>query len=371
MTMSKKKMKKILIKVGSSTVTSQTGRLDRKNMELLVEQVSDFWARKIDCIIVTSGAIAAGVEQLNLSHRPTEISKLQAAAAVGQGLLVHRYADLFSKKEIKVAQILLTQFDMAHRELYLNAKHTFDQLLAMRVIPIVNENDTTTVEEIKFGDNDMLSALVAVLVEADLLIILSDTDGFYASDPRRAQAEKIETVDEITPEIEQMAEGIGSKFGSGGMVTKLNAAKIAGAARIGTYIADGREPDVLKRIIDGEKIGTYFKPRQKKISGRKMWIGYSRIVKGRVKIDTGAEKAILREGRSLLPAGVVSSHGDFTIGDTIEIAGAGGQVIARGLSNYSAEELATVRGKRTSEIVTENGDDFSEEVVHRDFLVIL
>ncbi len=371
MAMSKKKMKKILVKVGSSTVTDQTGRLDRKNMKHLVEQVSDLWAQQIDCIIVTSGAIAAGVEQLNLSHRPLEISKLQAAAAVGQGLLVHRYADLFGKKGIQVAQILLTQFDMAHREFYLNAKHTFDQLLAMRAIPIVNENDTTTVEEIKFGDNDMLAALVAVLVEAEMLIILSDTDGFYTSDPRRSKTEKLETIEEITPDIERMAEGIGSKFGSGGMITKLNAAKIAGAAKIGTYIADGREPEVLTRIINGEKIGTYFKPRQKKVPGRKMWIGYSRIVKGRVKVDNGAEKAIMREGGSLLPAGVVSSHGDFTIGDTIEIVGASGQVIARGLSNYSAEELAIVRGKRTSEIAIENGDDFSEEVVHRDYLVIL
>src|SRR3972149_8235768 len=227
-----KKVKRIVIKVGSSTVTESTGRLDHANLSRLVDQAAGLWKDGIDCVIVTSGAIAAGVEQLALKKRPTDIAKLQAAAAVGQGLLVHEYSRLFQKYGIQVAQILLTQFDMAHRELYLNARRALDQLLLMRAVPIVNENDTTTGAEVKFGDNDMLSALVAILIDADLLVLLSDIDGLYHGDPRKEKkAEKISFVEEITPEIEVLAEGIGSRFGSGGMITKINAAKLAGAAR--------------------------------------------------------------------------------------------------------------------------------------------
>lgn len=369
--MSKINAKTILIKIGSSTVTDKNGRLDKENLELLVNQVATVWSGGINCVLVSSGAIAAGIEELGLDERPKEISKLQAAAAVGQGLLIHRYTDIFRAEGIQVAQILLTQFDMAHREFYLNAKQAFDQLLAMRVVPIVNENDTTTVEEIKFGDNDMLAALVAVLIEVDFLVILSDIDGLYASDPRLSKTKKIDTVEKITSDIEAMAAGIGSKFGSGGMVTKLNAAKIAGAAKIGTYIADGREKNALLRIVDGQKVGTYFRPRVKKVSNKKLWIGYSRVVAGRVSVDTGAEKAIRDDGKSLLPAGVVGVDGGFVIGDTIEVIGPHGKVVARGLSNYSADELMSIRGKRTSQIALERKDDFSEEVIHRDHMILI
>lgn len=368
----RKPIKRIVIKVGSSTVADASGRLDRENMKQLVEQVAQVWRQGTACVIVTSGAIAAGVEQLELKKRPREIAKLQAAAAVGQGLLIHEYTRLFHEHGIQAAQILLTQFDMAHRELYLNARHALDQLLAMRVVPIVNENDTTTVEEIKFGDNDMLAALVAVLIDADHLALLSDIDGLYAADPRKAEkVEKISLVNEITPEIEQMAEGIGSAFGSGGMITKINAAKLVGAARISMQIADGREPGVLQKMIAGEEVGTYFAPGKRKIPGRKLWLGFSRAVKGRVIIDPGAVKAIRDDGRSLLPAGVVGCDGDFTIGDTIEISDDVGQVIARGISNYSAAELAGIQGKRTAQISKESAGDFSEEVIHRDHMVLL
>ncbi|MDP1808070.1 MAG: glutamate 5-kinase [Actinomycetota bacterium] len=368
----KKPIKRIVIKVGSSTVADSTGRLDRENMKQLVDQVARLWRQGAECVIVTSGAIAAGVEQLDLKKRPREIAKLQAAAAVGQGLLIHEYTRLFHEHGIQAAQILLTQFDMAHRELYLNARHALDQLLAMRVVPVVNENDTTTVEEIKFGDNDMLAALVAVLIDADHLALLSDIDGLYAGDPRKAEpATKISFVKEITPEIEEMAEGIGSSLGSGGMITKINAAKLVGAARISMQIVDGREPGVLQKIIDGEEVGTYFAPGKRKIPGRKLWLGFSRAVKGRVIIDQGAVKAIRDDGKSLLPAGVVDLTGDFTIGDTIEVSDAEGRVIARGISNYSAVELAAIRGKRTAEIAKEYAGDFSEEIIHRDYMVLI
>lgn len=368
----KKAIKRIVIKVGSSTVADSRGRLDRANMNQLVDQVAAIWRQGVECVIVTSGAIAAGIEQLGLKKRPSEIAKLQAAAAVGQGLLIHEYTRLFREREIQAAQILLTQFDMAHRELYLNARHTLDQLLAMRVVPVVNENDTTTVEEIKFGDNDMLAALVAVLIDADHLALLSDIDGLYAGDPRKTgTATKISLVKKITPEIEEMAEGIGSSLGSGGMITKINAAKLVGAARISMQIADGREPGVLQKMIDGLEVGTYFAPGKKKISRHKLWLGFSRAVRGRVVIDPGAVRAIRDDGKSLLPAGVVGLSGDFAIGDTIEVSDANGLVIARGISNYTAAELAVIQGKRTADIARTCDGDFCEEVIHRDYMVLI
>lgn len=369
--MTGKPLKKIVIKIGSSTVANKSGRLDRKNLKQLVEQVAGVWKRGIDCVIVTSGAVAAGIEQLDLKKRPSEVAKLQAAAAVGQGLLIYEYTKLFLEHEIQVGQILLTRFDMAHRELYLNARHALDQLLAMRAIPIVNENDTTTVEELKFGDNDMLAALVAVLIEADHLVILSDIDGLYPADPRKNKdAKKISLVPKITPEIESMAEGIGSALGSGGMITKINAAKLAGAARIAMQIADGREPRTLEKIVDGEEIGTYFVPGKRKIRGRKLWLGFGRAVKGRVIIDAGAVAAIRHGGKSLLPAGIVKATGNFAIGDTIEVSGPSGPAIARGISNYSISELRKIQGLRSEQIAKEYGD-FSEEVIHRDYMVLI
>jgi len=369
--MTAKKIKRIVIKVGSSTLTDGSGRLDHENVKSIVDQVASLWRQDIQCVVVTSGAIAAGVEQLGLERRPREISKLQAAAAVGQGLLIHEYSRLFQPHGVQVGQILLTQFDMAHRELYLNARRAIDRLLTMRAVPIVNENDTTTVEEIKFGDNDALAAMVAVLIDADLLALLSDIDGLYMSDPRKNEAaKKVDVVDEISAEIEAMAEGIGSEFGSGGMITKLSAAKLVSAARIGMFIVDGRDPNILAKVVAGEVVGTYFKPQARKVSGRKLWIGFGRAARGNVVIDTGAVTAIVDGGKSLLPAGVVGLSGDFVIGDTIDVIDTDGKTIARGLTNYSADELSTVRGKRTDEIAREL-DDFSEEVIHRDFMVLL
>jgi len=352
-------------------VTDATGRLDHENTRILVEQVAAECARGTECVLVSSGAIAAGVERLGLRERPKEIAKLQAAAAVGQGLLIHEYTALFRRHGIHTAQVLLTQFDMAHRELYLNAKRAIAELLSMGAVPVVNENDTTAVEEIKFGDNDTLAALVAVLAEADLLVLLSDTDGLYTEDPQRGRARHLSRISEITPEVERMASGIGSEFGSGGMVTKIHAAKIAGAARVGIYIADGHDPEVLRKIMDGEEIGTYFVPKKRKMPGRKIWIGFGRTVMGRVVVDEGAVRAIVHGGKSLLPAGITGYDGDFGIGDTIEVAGPDGKAVARGSSNYAAAELAGIKGKRSRQIADVLGEDFSEEVIHRDFMVLM
>lgn len=365
-----KRAKRIVVKVGSSTVTDATGRLDHENIKVLVEQIAATWAQGTECVLVSSGAIAAGLERLGLRERPKEIAKVQAAAAVGQGLLVHEYTALFRGHDIHTAQVLLTQFDMAHRELYLNAKRAIGELLSMGAVPVVNENDTTTVEEIKFGDNDTIAALVAVLVEADLLILLSDTDGLYTGDPRQGVARHLTRVDEVTPEIERMASGIGTDFGSGGMVTKIHAAKIAGAARVGMYIADGRDPQVLQKIMNGREIGTYFVPKKKRVPGRRLWIGFGRAVKGRVIVDDGAVRAIVHDGKSLLPAGITGHDGAFGIGDTIEVAGPDGTVVARGSSNYAAAELTGIKGKRSRQIADALGEDFSEEVIHRDFMVV-
>ncbi len=366
-----KRAQRIVVKVGSSTVTDATGRLDHENTRALVAQVAEECARGTECVLVSSGAIAAGVERLGLRERPKEIAKIQAAAAVGQGLLIHEYTALFRAHDIHTAQVLLTQFDMAHRELYLNAKQAIIELLSMGVVPVVNENDTTTVEEIKFGDNDTIAALVAVLIEADLLVLLSDTDGLYSEDPRRGAAQHLTRVSEITPEVEQMAAGIGTGFGSGGMVTKIHAAKIAGAARVGMYIADGRDPQILQKIMDGVEVGTYFVPKKKRVPGRKLWIGFGRAVMGRIIVDEGALQAIVHGGKSLLPAGIIGYDGDFSIGDTIEVVGPDGKAVARGSSNYAAAELTRIKGKKSRQIADVLGEDFSEEVIHRDFMVLL
>jgi len=339
-------------------------------MKAIVGQISALSKSGHEMALVSSGAIAAGSQKLGLNCRPDEIPKLQASAAVGQGLLFKKYASIFLKQELTIGQILLTQFDTTHRQQFLNAKNTLNELINMKVIPLINENDTTAIDEICFGDNDTLAALVAVLVEADLLIILSDISGLYTADPREdKRAELVKTVDEITPEIEAMAAGKGSHFGSGGMITKLNAARIVTAARAGLVIADGRRPDVLNEAIN-RRTGTYFKPAEKKMSSRKLWIAYGKFTAGTIVVDDGAARAISHRGKSLLPAGVVGLRGDFKVGDAVEISGPDKKVVGRGLTNYAADELRKIKGKKSSEISGVEAGESAEEVIHRDCLVI-
>ncbi len=312
------------------------------------------------------------MEQLGLNKRPKAMPELQAAASIGQGLLIQNYATLFGAHGIKVGQILLTQHDITHRQQYLNARNTIKKLLELRTIPIINENDSTAVDEIKFGDNDTLAALVSSLINADLLIMLTDTEGLFTTDPRRGEELKlISKVEEITPEIEALGGGVGSKIASGGMLTKIQAAKVATFAQVGVVIANGRSEEILSKILRGDKVGTFFMPRAKGIDSRKRWIAFGRTPRGKIIVDTGAKEALQKRGKSLLPAGVTDCEGDFEYGDAVDIVGIDGAVFARGLTNYGCSELRRIKGCKSDEVCRLIGEDYSEEVVHRDCMVIL
>ncbi len=301
------KAKRIVLKLGTSILTDEKGRLDRENLQQIVKDVASLVKEGRECILVTSGAIAAGIESLGFSSRPRAIPKLQAAASVGQGALMSEYARLFQQYGINVGQVLLTQFDFIQRELYINARNTLATLLSLGVVPIVNENDATAVEEIKFGDNDTLAALVSCGIEADLLIVLTDTEGFYRD------GELLFEVQEINEEIEKWAGGAGTPFASGGMVTKLQAAKMVGLAGIPMIIACGREKGIIGKIFSGERVGTFFYPSKKRISSRKHWIAFVLPAKGRIFVDKGAKRALIERKKSLLPVGVVDFEGKFEI----------------------------------------------------------
>jgi glutamate 5-kinase len=325
-----------------------------------------------EIVVVSSGAIAAGIEGLGLESRPTTIPELQAAASVGQGILLHEYATLFSKHGIKVGQVLLTQYDIVHRQQYLNSRNALKTLMKLGIVPIINENDVTAVDEIKFGDNDTLAALVSNLVRADVLILLSDIDGLYTGDPRKTgEACLIDEVSDLTSDIEQLAGGVGSSFGSGGMVTKVQAARIAMFASVGMIIANGRRENVIIDIMDAKHVGTYFKPRKKRLSGRKLWIAFGKTTVGSIVVDEGAADALLSRGKSLLPAGIVGSKGEFQEGDAVSIVDINGHVVAKGITNFSAKEVGRIKGLKSEEVRCEYPDCENEEVVHRDCLVIL
>lgn len=321
---------------------------------------------------MSSGAIAAGVEGLGLKSRPRDIPSLQAAASVGQGLLIHEYATIFKVHGIKVGQVLLTQYDVVQRQQYLNSRNVLKTLLKLGIIPIINENDATAVDEIKFGDNDTLAALVANLVKADLLILLSDIDGLYSADPRYVdKVNLIYEVKDITSDIEKIAGGNGSHFSSGGMATKIQAARIATFAQVAMVIANGRRENVLLDIMEQKKVGTFFAPRKKKLSARKLWIAFGKAATGSITVDDGAVNALVLRGKSLLPAGIVVSEGSFQAGDAVDIKDLQGRIFAKGITNYSTEEVDQIKGLKSSEVMKRYPDSLSEEVVHRDCLVIL
>jgi len=363
--------KTLVVKVGTYTLSDERGRLDREQVRNLVDQVAEVRSRGTRVILVSSGAIAAGVELMGLPERPRDIPTLQAASSVGQGLLVRTYADLFARHGILVGQVLFTQYDFAHRRQYLNARNTFRKLLDHGVLPLVNENDTVAVEEIRFGDNDRLAALVAVLTGADLLVMLSDIEGFYTGDPRRDRgARVIHEVEEITPDLARAAGRAGGEHSSGGMRAKLEAARIANAAGIGVVVAPGRERGVLRRVLEGERLGTYFHPSPRRLRSQKHWIAYGATPRGTIVVDDGAREALLSGGKSLLPAGVVECRGRFSAGDAVEVVDAEGRPIARGICGMSSGEVNRVKGLHTREAAGRLGGE-CEEVIHRDYLVIL
>jgi glutamate 5-kinase len=364
--------KRIVVKVGTSTLTGADGRVDRAWLADLARQTSVLRERGVDVVVVSSGAIAAGVEALGLGGRPKELTGLQAAAAVGQVRLIGTYADVMGSVGVPVAQVLLTRHDTGHRQAYVFACRTLDRLLDMRVVPIVNENDTTAVEEIRFGDNDTLAALVGVMVRADLVVLLTDTGGLYDHDPSRDErAVLLEHVDELTDEVLAAAGGSGSQHGTGGMATKIGAARILMKAGIPMVVCDGRREDVLLHAFAGEPVGTYFAGGEGEIEARKLWIAFAGNPKGTIVVDAGAREALCLRGTSLLPAGVVRVEGRFAAGDPVAIADETGTQVARGLADVSSVDLERIKGLRSDRIAVSEPALAGREVVHRDRLVIL
>ncbi len=364
---------RLVVKVGTRLLTHSSGRLNPDYIESLVAQMAGLYEQGNEIILVSSGSIGAGMGRLKMKRRPSSIPEKQAAAAVGQGLLVQIYERMFSEHGITVAQVLLTRTDLVSRRRYINARNTICCLLNWGVVPVINENDTVSAEEIKFGDNDQLSALVAALIDARLLVILTDIDGFYSGNPQRdPDARLIPVVNEITPRLKSWAGLSTDDLATGGMVTKLKAAEIATNSGVGVYIADGTAPDILNRIFSGkQQVGTYFCPRERYLNHRKRWIAYGRMVKGRVTVDNGAKRALCRQGKSLLPVGVLSVEGSFKTGDLVAVLDLEGRELGRGLTNFSSGELSRIKAHASSEIPDIlGGADEPEEVIHRDNLVI-
>jgi len=367
-----KQARRIVVKVGTKILCGNKGQIDLQRMESLVDDLAALWDEGRDVILVSSGAIGAGVGRLGLTRRPRTIPEKQAAAAVGQGILMQHYESFFSPRGITVAQVLLTREDINHRERYLNARHTLQTLMRYRVVPIVNENDTVAVEEIRFGDNDTLAALVACLVDADLLVLLTDLDGYYTEDPRHHEgAQLITEIAEITPEIEASAGGRGSDLATGGMETKIQSAKIAMQAGIPLVIASGMEKGTLAAVLRGESVGTLFVPQEDRMQARKLWIAYGSPVQGKVVVDEGAATALLKRGKSLLPSGVVSAEGTFSAGNVISIVDPSGREIARGITNYNSDALQLIKGHKSREIKEILGYHDYDEIVHRDNLTLV
>ncbi len=375
-----KTYKRIVAKLGTGLLTSGSERLDTKMIAALAGQVAKLRSNGCEVIVVTSGAIAAGRERLKIGHAGQAASRKdmpfrQVLASVGQSHLMQTYDSTFRDHDIVVAQTLLTRRDLSDRVAYLNARNTLLALLEVGALPIVNENDVVAVEEIAdahIGDNDNLSALVANLVDADLLAILSDVAGLHTADPRLdSKAELIPSVARVTADIEQLAGGKGSAHGVGGMVTKLQAAKLASAGGTDVVIAEGREPNVLERLASGEAIGTLFPATGDRVESRKRWMLSGLAARGKIIVDAGAAKALRSGGKSLLPAGVKDIEGPFQRGDTVPIFDEEGHRIAVGITNYAHDDASAIRGIRSDKIAEMLGHEFGAELVHRNNLVLL
>jgi glutamate 5-kinase len=364
--------RRIVVKVGSSLVTNEGRGVDAQAIGNWCRQLAALAAQGRELVMVSSGAIVEGMQRLGWSTRPKELHEQQAAAAVGQMGLVQMYETQLRAHGLRSAQVLLTHADLADRERYLNARSTLLTLLALRVIPVINENDTVVNEEIKFGDNDTLGALVANLVEADALVILTDQRGLYSADPRKdPQARFIDEAEAGDPALELMAGGAGSTLGRGGMITKVLAAKRAAGSGAGTVIAWGREPDVLLRLAAGERIGSALLAATPKLAARKQWMVDHLQLRGAVVVDGGAVQKLRDEGKSLLPIGVVEVQGDFRRGDVIAVRTAEGKELARGLANYSSAETRLIARKPSTQIEASLGYVNEPELIHRTNLVLI
>jgi glutamate 5-kinase len=356
--MADKNFSTIVIKIGSSSLTTPQGKLDLNNLKRIVAEIAELITNKKKVILVTSGSIVTGAERLGLG-KPKTIPEKQAAAAVGQSILMRQYEKAFEAFSIPVAQILLTRDAIGDRERYLNARNTLTTLLKEKVVPIVNENDTVAVEEIKIGDNDTLAALTASLIGADVLFILTDVDGFYMENEEGVKY-FVPEITAITKEVEAAAGHPSTQVGTGGMITKIQAAKICSDTGVAMVIINSRKSGLIKKYLAGEKSGTTFLPKTSKLESRKRWLAHGLKKEGTINIDLGAEAALVKAGKSLLPVGIQSVRGNFSAGALVAIADELGQEIARGLVNYSSEELKSLIGKKGA-----------PEAVHRDNLIIL
>lgn len=366
------KVSRVIIKIGSSVLTDNNGSLSESVFEKLAFEISKIRDKNIEVIVVSSGAIASGMKKLGLTRRPEEISMKQAIAASGQSTLMWHYEKAFSAFNQNVAQILLTLDGLSDRKRYLNARKTLITLLGMGIIPIVNENDTVAVEEIMLGDNDNLAAHITSLIEADLLIMLTDIEGLYSKDPRNNEdAEFISLIESIGEEIENTA---GDTFGRatiGGMKTKIEAAKKAAAFGVPTIIANGKNESTLEDIFEGKEVGTLFLPSEQILSGRKHWIAFTLKSAGEIVIDDGAKKAISSSGKSLLPSGIKEIHGNFGVGESVTCVDENGTEVAKGLTSYSSQDIRKIMGSKTSDVEGILGYKYSDEVIHRDDLAVI
>jgi glutamate 5-kinase len=362
----------IVVKVGTNVLTRDDGQLDQERIAQLADQVHQVLVMDRKVVLVSSGAVGAGMGRLGITKRPTDMAHLQAVAAIGQSLLVEAYERTLSPHGHHAAQVLLTAEDVEHRTRYLNARNTLVTLLELGAIPIINENDTVSVEELQttFGDNDRLAAIVTNLLRAPLLVLLSDVDGLYEGDPRQSGARIIPTVERLDQTIYDLVRDRTGGRGKGGMASKLEAARLATSAGENVIIAGGRTPDVLSRILAGEPVGTLFLAQGQTVAARKRWIGFTVKPRGRLFLDAGAREAVVRNGRSLLPAGVIDVEGKFHKGDVVSLRGPEGAECARGLTNYGHEDLAQIKGLRTGQIAKTLGQCPYEEVIHRDNMVV-
>ena len=360
--------KRWVIKVGTSTLTTQDGHFSFHQLDKIISQVLVLLHRGVEVVLVSSGAIALGMETLKLAKRPKTLPHLQACAAIGQGKLMKAYETAFSERGFHTAQVLLTRDEFQDRRRYLNAKNTVESLLKMNIVPVVNENDTVATEEIKFGDNDMLAAQVANLAEADLLVFLSDIDGLYLKD--RTLIRRIRSFGELKEYTRHIYPKRSEKT-AGGMKAKLEAAQVAMRSGIPIVLANGRDEDVINRILTGEEVGSLFCPTESKTNARKRWLAHSAQVKGSLTVDLGAYRALVEAKRSLLPSGVLGCSGHFKVGDLVQLMDREGSIFGRGLINYSYDELEKIKGRKTTEISDILGYTRSDELIHRNNLVLL
>ena len=361
-----KNARRIVVKVGTSALTGQAGRLDLDYVRDLSRQMAEIAGRGVQLTLVSSGAVGAGMGELELSERPKTLPLLQATAAVGQGQLMRAFHDAFAAHGVKVAQILVTRSDFEDRARYLNIRNTIAALQDLRALPIINENDTVGVEELeaRYGDNDIVAALVANMLQADLLVILTVVDGVMSA------GKVLDVVEDAESASQDLPTGARSRLGSGGMASKLQAANMVASAGEAAVIANARCPDVLARLLGGEKIGTVCAPAERKLSARRRWIGQAARTRGKIHIDAGAAKALVKGGKSLLSSGITDVSGRFDKGANVAVIGPDGKQIARGLTNYSSEQIGQIKGLKSGQIAEVLGDKPYDEVVHRNNMML-